>query len=256
VALLALAHIDLLRSGAELPPGRKAELEQHLSELLTMIRGQRSPEGGFHGHYTMDGVGYGKANPYADGECLLALVKAANHLGRADLLPEAVQWAREDQVRNVQTPRAADPDPDTTKGYYQWVSMAWWELAHSTEADAEPWGEWLMELAVWMIDEHRTLKRQRNTSYAYEGIVPAYAWAKAKGDPRAAKFRCVIDQGLRKITSWQLGHSLANDFVAKASPDDQRAWGGIQNAKNEAPLRIDVTQHQMHAIILARRHYP
>jgi UDP-N-acetylmuramoyl-tripeptide--D-alanyl-D-alanine ligase len=107
-----------------------------------------------------------------------------------------------------------------------------------------------------MIDEHRTLKRRRNTSYAYEGIVPAYAWAKQHSDPRAAKFRCVIDQGLRKLTSWQLGHSLANDYVRQATAEDTRGWGGIQNAKDEAPLRIDVTQHQMHAIILARRHYP
>lgn len=256
VALLTLAHIELLRSGAELPEGRKEEVEEHLDQLLAMIRSQRSPEGGFHAFYQPDGTGFGKANPYADGECLLATVKAANHLGRSDLLPDAVRWARQDQVRNVQIPRAADPDPDTTKGYYQWVSMAWWELAHSEQAQAEPWGEWLMELAVWMIDEHRTLKRRRNTSYAYEGIVPAYAWAKEHGDPRADKFRCVIDQGLRKLTTWQLGHSLANDYVRKASPDDERGWGGIQNAKNEAPLRIDVTQHQMHAIILARRHYP
>ncbi len=256
VALLTLAHIELLCSGAELPEGRKVEVEEHLDQLLAMIRSQRSPKGGFYAFYQPDGTGFGNANPYADGECLLATVKAANHLGRPELLPDAVRWARQDQIRNVQTPRAADPDPDTTKGYYQWVSMAWWELAHSEQAQAEPWGEWLMELAVWMIDEHRTLERRRNTSYAYEGIVPAYAWAKEHGDPRADKFRCVIDQGLRKLTSWQLGHSLGNDYVQQASADDQRGWGGIQNAKNEAPLRIDVTQHQMHAIILARRYYP
>jgi hypothetical protein len=31
--------------------------------------------------------------------------------------------------------------------------------------------------------------------------------------------------------------------------------GGIQNHRKEASLRIDVTQHQMHAVILARRYY-
>ena len=256
VALLALAHIELLRSGAPLPEGRREELQVHLGQLLEMIRSQRSPQGGFHSYFRPNGSGFGRANPYADGECLLALVKAANHLGRTDLLPDAVRWAKEDQIRNVRDPRAADPDPDTTKGYYQWVSMAWWELAHSAEAEAAPWGEWLMELAVWMIDEHQTLRRRRNTSYAYEGIVPAYAWAKQQRDPRAAKFQCVIDQGLRKLTSWQLGHSLANPYVQEASADDRRGWGGIQNSADEAPLRIDVTQHQMHAILLARRHTP
>ncbi len=166
VALLALAHIELLRSGVELPAGRKAEVEEHLQQLLAMVRSQRAAGGGFHSYFMPDGSPFGDPNPYADGEALLALVKAANHLGRGDLLPDVVRFAREDQIRNVRDPRAKDPDPDTTKGYYQWVSMAWWELAHSEQAEAAPWGEWLMELAVWMIDEHHTLKRHRNTQQA------------------------------------------------------------------------------------------
>jgi hypothetical protein len=183
------------------------------------------------------------------------MVKAANYLGRDDLLPLVVAWAKQDRQRNVLDPRAIEPDPDTTKGYYQWTSMLWWELLHSKAANEADWGEWLMELAVWMIDEHRTLSRAKNTAYAYEGILSAYEHAQSVGDPRAKKFACVIDQGLRKLTSWQLGHSLANPFVAKAPATDLRGRGGVQNSGQEAPLRIDVTQHQMHAIILHRRYY-
>ena len=105
-----------------------------------------------------------------------------------------------------------------------------------------------------MIDEHRTLKRTRNTSYAYEGLISALAWADQVGDPRATKFRCVIDQGMRKLTSWQIGHTLANPTAASAPATDTRAVGGVMNEADKAPLRIDVTQHQMHAVILARRY--
>lgn len=33
------------------------------------------------------------------------------------------------------------------------------------------------------------------------------------------------------------------------------AIGGVQNHRSESALRIDVTQHQMHAVVLARRYY-
>ena len=35
--------------------------------------------------------------------------------------------------------------------------------------------------------------------------------------------------------------------------DDPKAIGGVMNSKSYPKLRIDVTQHQMHAVILARR---
>jgi hypothetical protein len=33
----------------------------------------------------------------------------------------------------------------------------------------------VLRLADWMIDVHRTLIRNKNTGYAYEGIIHAYA---------------------------------------------------------------------------------
>ena len=38
----------------------------------------------------------------------------------------------------------------------------------------DSYGERLMELSDWMIDVHKTLRRTRNTAYAYEGIIHAY----------------------------------------------------------------------------------
>ena len=56
------------------------------------------------------------------------------------------------------------PDSNTTKGYYQWSSMVYFELATSGWGKVNKYGDWLIELADWMIDTHRTLKRSRNTS--------------------------------------------------------------------------------------------
>jgi UDP-N-acetylmuramoyl-tripeptide--D-alanyl-D-alanine ligase len=67
--------------------------------------------------------------------------------------------------------RQKDDDSNTTKGFYQWSSMAYFELATSGWSDVDKYGDWLIELADWMIDVHRTLTRERNTGYAYEGII-------------------------------------------------------------------------------------
>ncbi len=106
-----------------------------------------------------------------------------------------------------------------------------------------------------MIDVHKTLKRSRNTGYAYEGIIPAYAIAKRNDDrDKMEKLRCTIDRGLSRLCSWQIGNPLANRYIRAREEHDARAIGGVQNHKKESTLRIDVAQHQMHAIIVARRH--
>ena len=114
----------------------------------------------------------------------------------------------------------------------------------------------IVEAADWMIDVHHVLRRSKNTGYAFEGIVSAYEVARMRGDAvHAEKFACVIEDGLAKLTSWQVGHPLANEHVQKADAADALAVGGVQNSADEAPLRVDTTQHQMHAVILARRYY-
>ena len=92
--------------------------------------------------------------------------------------------------------------------------MAFFELATSGWPDTEKYGDYVMELADWMIDVHKTLKRRRNTAYAYEGIIHAYELAvQRKETQRAEKYAQVIETGLRKLTSWQVGGPLANRFI-------------------------------------------
>jgi hypothetical protein len=45
-----------------------------------------------------------------------------------------------------------------------------------------------------------------------------------------------------------------NPYLAAHPTDDPLAVGGVMNAASEPPLRIDVAQHQMHAVILALQH--
>ncbi len=252
VSLVGLAVVELLRVEGAVSAERRAELEALLGGYLAFVASMRAPLGGFYANFDpATGASTTAPNPYCDGETLLFLTKAARYTGREVLKDKIIQWAYDDWQLNVAQPLAKDPDPDQTKGYYQWGSMTWFELADAGW-QAETWGPRLVDMAVWMIDDHRTLKRRRNTAYAYEGIVPAWEWARRTNDPRQRKLACVIHQGLPKLMSWQVGHPLANDFVSRA-PDDPRFRGGIQNAASEAPLRIDVVQHQTHALMLARR---
>jgi hypothetical protein len=252
-ALVALALIEKLQTD---PGADKEALEARLNGILNTLVAAHRPEGLFKSNYShKTGVARGNPSPYADGESLLALVSAARYLGRDDLRPLVLAEAEAGWQQNVVEPRAIEPDPNRTKGYYQWASMAWFELATSGWEGTEIWGDRLMELADWMVHTHRTLERSRNTAYAYEGIIPAWEIARQRGDKkRQAELACVIHEGLAKLTSWQVGHPMAVKFMASAA-NDPLAVGGVQNHKAEAPLRIDVVQHQMHAVIMAREFF-
>ncbi|MCA9714738.1 MAG: hypothetical protein H6713_12500 [Myxococcales bacterium] len=257
VALIALSLVDLLRAeGGEMPPEALATYREQLAQYLRFLLAARTKDGLFHASYELErGAPKGPPSPYFDGEALLALVKAAKYLERDDLWPAAIVSADQGWLVNVERARAEDNDSNITKGYYQWSSMAYFELATSEQPDMTRFGDRVLELADWMIDVHRTLQRTRNTAYAYEGIIHAYAIADARGDvARRDKYADVIQRGLTKLTSWQLGSSIGNGYVAQADASDLLARGGVQNHAKEAPLRIDVTQHQMHAVILARRY--
>ncbi|GAB4298633.1 MAG: hypothetical protein Kow0090_14080 [Myxococcota bacterium] len=256
VALVALSIIDYLRSARHLSPERKAKLESDLDKYLKFLVSVRERRGLLHQSYTFEeGRGMGGSSPYFDGESLLALVKAAKYLGKTEYKAAIFKLADAAHRFNVKEALRKNRDSATTKGFYQWGSMSYFEMATSGWGNVEKYGDIVIELADWMIDVHKTLKRGRNTAYAYEGIVSAYEMARLKKDKRREeKYACVIDQGLLKLTSWQVGGPVQNDFLRARPTDDKLAVGGIMNARKSPPLRIDVTQHQMHAVILARRY--
>jgi UDP-N-acetylmuramoyl-tripeptide--D-alanyl-D-alanine ligase len=257
VALVALSHIDYLRAAppeltAEARDVHRARLAGYLRQLERSLR----PDGLWHSQYDVKGcAAQGEASSsYADGEALLALVKAAKYLGFSELEPTLLRAADAGRKLNIEAALAADPDSDVTKGYYQWSSMAFYELATSNIQGGASYGDTVLRLADWMIDEHDTLWRLRNTGYAYEGIIHAHALAEQRNDSaRLAKYGCVIDVGLNRLLSWQVGGPLGSDF-ANRGQGDPLALGGVQNEVRNASLRIDVTQHQAHATLLALRH--
>ena len=257
VALCALAHIDYLRAARSRIAAEKFEnYRQYLEEYLEFLVGARTETGLWHQYYTLsDGYPFGDSSPYFDGESLLALIKAAKYMGRDDFKSVIIPAADAGYRHNIQEALQEDPDSKTTKGYYQWSSMAFFEIATTGWNDTEKYGDYVIDLADWMIDVHETLKRTRNTAYAYEGIIHAYQLAVQHNDTQhTKKFARAIETGLAKLTSWQVGGPMINGFIRKYPTTDSLAIGGIQNHRREAPLRIDVTQHQMHAVILARRY--
>ncbi|MGB5815635.1 MAG: hypothetical protein WBH85_17400 [Thermoanaerobaculia bacterium] len=253
VALVTLTLIDFLRAKGKIE-GRddlEAELDQYLAFLLSL----RRADGHFHSGYGhTEGEPMGEPSPYFDGETLLALVKAAKYLDRSALRPKILESAAATYERWVDYALIEDPDSPLTKGFFQWGSMSYYELHTSKWPGTEVWADRVIEMAYWMIDVHRTLDRRRNTAYAYEGIISAWELARLTGNHEAQKkLGEVIAVGLAKLTTWQIGGPLENPFFGTRAVTDRLALGGVMNAADDPLLRIDVTQHQMHAVLLARR---
>lgn len=257
VALIALAYIDYLRAAAPtLPASKMASHRQAMDGYLSMLLKLQRSDGLWYGGYSLkNGAPEGAPSSYSDGEALLALIKAAKYFGRSDLKEPIILGAKAGTRANIDQALKVDPDSPITKGYYQWSSMAFFELSRTNWDGVAEYADRLLQLSDWMIDVHKTLNRTKNTAYAYEGLIHAYVIATERKDARAEKLACVIEQGLEKLTSWQIGHSIGNDFVKTAKTDDLKALGGVQNSADESALRIDVAQHQMHAVNLALKYY-
>ncbi len=256
IALLGLSYIEYLRSAPDLASERRTLLETRVGEYLQMLQNAAHPSGLWYGNFDVNKCkSHGDPSSYSDGEALLALVKAAKYLGHKDLLPDVMRGAAAGKRVNIDQALAKDADSEVTKGFYQWSTMAYYELATSDFPDTKAYADLVLRLADWVIDEHAILTRNRNTGYAFEGITHAYALAKQRGDhARQAKYGCVIDIGLEHLLSWQVGGPRSNGYTSGPSASDPLALGGIQNSAFEPALRIDVTQHQIHATQLAR-HY-
>lgn len=255
IALVALAYIDYLRSPG-LSAANKASLNKQLDEYLVFLSSQINAQNILPDAYSVrDGKGAGLApSPYSSGEALLALVKATKYLGKK-YRDRIIPFALKSKKLFVETALVQNPDSDLTKGFYQWGSMAFYEIATSNWDLGKQFATPVLDLAVWMIDVHKTLARSKNTGYAYEGIVHAYALAKAeKNLALAEKFRCTIFSGLGKLMTWQVGSSKASDYIKAKQLGDAKGLGGVQNEEQNPILRIDVTQHQMHATILALKY--
>lgn len=262
MALAALAIIEYLRTentGSTLiDTGRRKDLSYHLSGYLKFLEYMNLGDGHFSEAIDINtGKRSHDSNPYFNGETLLCLIKAARYLGYTELIPLIDDTAMLMAKRYTIDAWREETDSPLTKGFYQWGSMAFWEYQDAGWKHKDLLGDCILVMAWWMINIHHTLARTRNTAYAYEGLIYAYQLARDRGLNQAAEsLFSTIDRGLYKLTSWQVEGPLVvlNAYLLGHRTNDPWAIGGIMNHEAEAPLRIDVTQHQMHAVILALKY--
>jgi hypothetical protein len=257
MALVCLAAIEYLRAAGDDPRADAVakQLDRYFAFLLTL----RRPDHQFYREYRWSsGAGIGTPSPYFDGESLLAMVKMARYRNRQDLQPMILESAEAIYQAYVERVRESDPDSDLTKALYQWATLAFLEIHEAGWDPQDVHARRAVELAHWMIDVHRTLERRRNAAYAHEGLAAAWYLAGKIGDRESQdKIAAVIDQAMYKFTTWQVGSPVANDFL-RAHPDTAPlALGGVMSGADDPWLRIDTTQHQMHAVLLCREYlYP
>jgi hypothetical protein len=249
IALVCLAYIEVLQT--DLDRAERAYLEDNLKSYFNFLLSLRRQDGLFYESYDLkSGRPSGEPSPYYDGEGLLAMVKAANYAGFTGLKEEILKSAEAMYNRYVIEAGKKERDSDLTKGFYQWGSMSFYEIFHAGWGNEYAYRT--IDLARWMVFTHGVLFRQRNSGYAYEGIISAYQCAKELKDKGSQGiFGFIIDRGLTRLTGWQVGGPAQNGYLKNNPSEDPVALGGVMNCKDCPVLRIDVTQHQMHAVILA-----
>ena len=265
VALVALSIVEYLKTDEPMDEAYEAELNEKLDGYLRFLQWLQRDNGHIAKEYRHPTkTKTNRSSPYYDGESLLCLCKAARELDRDWLVPTIeVAAAAMAKTYTIES-WAKDPDSKTTKGFYQWGSMSFVEYYLAQWKDHELFGDVCLSLGWWMTHAHSTLKKNRNHAYAVEGLISSWRIANMRGDvPAQTDLLYTLDRSLHKLGSWQINGPLAknNSFLKKNPTDDPLAHGGVMNARRPSgadvkkdvshQLRIDVTQHQMHATTLA-----
>ena len=238
IALVSLAELAYIRTGR----GDVAEHTARLDGYLRFILAARRDDGMLFGTYaTDDGAHAGDPSPYGDGEALLALAMTARYLDREDLRTTIADFAR----------AAVTGHADETKAFYQWSTMALYELIGTGWPEFQPYAKAIFDMTDWELGAHHLVRRKSNVAYALEGLIPAAELARSLGDTdRADRYARAVQQLLGKLLALQIGSATANGFIRAHDPE-RRAIGGVQSERSDPVLRIDVTQHQTHAVMQA-----
>lgn len=251
-ALVALALIELLRSPWNEDAVLRQRWRRRLDEYLDFLVSIQLPDGRWPSRYDADtGRPHGEPSPYFDGEILLALARAGRHLGCEALREPVARGAAGGYRRHVLVPLRRDPEARVTSGYYQWGTMAMYELVQAGWSEGEKYADIIAYLGDWMCGARRLGQRPGNPAASLEGLIHAYDLANAAGNRgRSRLYRGTINTALERMLSLQVGHSRAGPSVQNA-PLTAPALGGCQHWPDRATLRIDFAQHQLHAALLA-----
>lgn len=240
IALVSLALTERLATA----PSDHAQRERWSAtrdRLLSQLQRARRPDHRIRAHFELDGryPTDGAATAEADATTLLALVAAA--MGdRPDLQQPALALWRATWLHGFERPHKAYRDPPETKALFPWLPLALGELARSEWLDAEDAGPQLMELATWMVDDHQMLRRAGNTAYAQLGIAEAVRWGQQVGHPQTPRLACVLDRGLERLLTLQVGHPHASSALDEV-PEGRVYRGGVAHSDDDHRLRLDHT---------------
>jgi len=265
VALVALSIIEYLKTDAPMEEEYRTELTTKLKGYLDFLKWMQLDNGHISRDFRHDANDkVNRSSPYYDGESLLCLCKAARQLEYVEYVPTIETAARAMAETYTVEAWPKDIDSKQTKGFYQWSSMSFLEYYQAQWKDYELFGDVTLSLGWWMTHTHATLKKTRNHAYAVEGLNSAYLIARMRGDvPAQIDLLYTLDRSLNKLSSWQINGPLAanNSFLVANPTEDPMALGGVMNARRKSgrpvsqdvahQLRIDVTQHQMHAVSMA-----
>jgi len=256
VALYCLSLIEFLRSeGASLPKEVKDRYQTYLDLNITYLQSMEMPDGSWARSYDApSGFRETIASPYYDGEALLAYCKAARYLGRTDLLPR-IEYAMPRLIAKY-TVVCWRPGGDTklTKGFYQWGCMAsseYLEAGWTTHAELAT--DAALAMSWWLLYDNQLEYRQGNTAYAVEGLVGAWRAAKVRKD---TKSMAVLQETAERITNQlitlQYGgpYQDFNPLLKSLRRVKPESFGGISASRDSAVVRIDVQQHQTHAMLM------
>ncbi len=248
-ALFALSITELMNTNEKYTHDTllMKALKGSISTLLSM----RMDDGRFAAYYAADGLTpVSSPNPYADGEALLALVKSFDLVGN-DSIRDIILESAENMYRvYVVEAQKKEKDNDLSKGFYQWGTMAFFQI-YSKGWDNK-YADRIVQMAYWMIDIHKVRLRTKNTAYAMEGLVHAWQVARLTHNREAQKkIGKVVDRVLFKLITWQVNGPRENWYLHLHPTKNKYATGGIMNYCCDQNLRIDVVQHQMHATLLA-----
>ena len=211
-ALYGLALIDYIRTieDQKLPGCNDHEycddiqkVKENLAKTIKFLRYMQNDNLHFSKEYWFeDEEKSNESSPYYDGEILLCLIRAAKNMeGYFELLEIIMEAAPVlAKTYTLDAWRTDEHDSDQTKGFYQWASMAYTEYYFDALENFEDFGDLVLALAHWIIHTHGILDRNRNTGYAFEGILSAYRIAQARNNTDAlSELSYVVHEGLYKL---------------------------------------------------------
>ncbi len=261
VALFSLSIIEFLRGhGKFLDEKTRQSYLDTLNTHIEFLRSLEMKDGSWaRSTEVLDGYKDMNASPYFDGESLLAYCKAARYLNRTDLI-ERIDYALPLLAKKYTYDAwKTNIENDLTKGFCQWGSMAAAEYVEAGfEKNRELAANMSYALSKWLININQIEYRPGNTAYAVEGLIGSYRIAKALGDTEAQKlFKDLSLRIMSNLMTWQYKGPFMkfNPHLANLKTPVRGADGGIIYARNSTLVRIDVEQHQVHAMLLMLEHF-